>query len=158
MIGTNEIGFRITDGPVIVPGASETTTAAVTDEYGNPIKGERDPKQEALFEEANNKRKTENQTTTSYYSGYTGDQWSDNSGSQWTDNSGSQWTDNSGSQWTDNSGSQWSDNSDNQWSDNNYGSSVSETQWSGDSSSDYGTVTTDNSGYTDNSGVQDAQW
>ena len=166
MIGTNECSFRLTDGPVIVPGGSEATTAAVTDEYGNPIEGERNPEQEAKINEFNNRRKSE--TTTAPNSIYTGNDWTDNSGSQWTDNSesqwtdnsesqwtdnsGSQWTDNSGSQWTDNSGSQWTDNSGSQWTDNSSGSYDGVTQWSGDGGSNSGVVTTDNSGY------QAGQW
>ena len=172
MIGTNECSFRLTDGPVIVPGGSEATTAAVTDEYGNPIEGERNPEQEAKINEFNNRRKSETTTApNSIYTGnewtdYSGSQWTDNSGSQWTDNSESQWTDNSGSQWTDNSGSQWTDNSGNQWTDNSatqwtdnsLGSYDGGTQWSGDSGNNSGAVATENSGYTDNSGDQTGQW
>lgn len=125
MIGQNQCSFRTSDGPASVPGAIEPTTAPVTDEYGNPIQGEHDPKQEEMLNEFNNNRTTTEPTTTTqqwteaYNFDYNnGDQWSNNNwsdqNSQWTDNSGSQWSDNSGSQWTDNSGTQWSDNS---WSE-----------------------------------------
>ena len=106
MIGTKQCSFRTSDGPVAVPGAEETTTQPMTDEYGFPvIKSEHDPKQEEMLNEFNNNRGTTEPTTAAQ-------QWTDNSGY----NDGSQWSDNSyqqDNQWTDNS--QWSD--DNSWTD-----------------------------------------
>ena len=170
MIGSNQCSFRMTDGPASVPGGAEATSEPVTDEYGNPIKGERNPEQEALFEEANNKHKAENQTTSSYYSDYsndqwsggsqwtdTGDQWSDNSSSQWSDDGSQQWTDYSGNQWSDNSGSQWSETTASQWSDNSAGSYDGGSQWSGGSTGVYSSETTDYSGYSDTGTAQEAQ-
>ena len=170
MIGSNQCSFRMTDGPASVPGGAEATSEPVTDEYGNPIKGERNPEQEALFEEANNKHKTENQTTSSYYSDYSndqwsggsqwtdsGDQWSDNSSSQWADDGSQQWTDYSGNQWSDNSGSQWSETTASQWSDNSAGSYDGGSQWSGGSTGGYSSETTDYSGYSDTGTTQEAQ-
>ena len=170
MIGSNQCSFRMTDGPASVPGGAEATSEPVTDEYGNPIKGERNPEQEALFEEANNKHKAENQTTSSYYSDYsndqwsggsqwtdTGDQWSDNSSSQWSDDGSQQWTDYSGNQWSDNSGSQWSETTASQWSDNSAGSYDGGSQWSGGSTGVYSSETTDYSGYSDTGTTQEAQ-
>ena len=170
MIGSNQCSFRMTDGPASVPGGAEATSEPVTDEYGNPIKGERNPEQEALFEEANNKHKAENQTTSSYYSDYSndqwsggsqwtdsGDQWSDNSSSQWSDDGSQQWTDYSGNQWSDNSGSQWSETTASQWSDNSAGSYDGGSQWSGGSTGGYSSETTDYSGYSDTGTTQEAQ-
>jgi len=117
MIGTKQCSFRTSDGPVIVPGAVEPTTAPMTDEYGNPIiQSEHDPKQEEMLNEFNNNRGTTEPTTTvpqqqwteADNSGYS-DQWSDNSWTQQSD----QWSGDN-SQWSaDNS--QWS--ADNSWSD-----------------------------------------
>ena len=165
MIGTNQCSFRLNDGPVSVPGGAETTTEPLTDEYGNPIKGERNPEQEADFEKKNNNRRTEAQTTAPNYTGnssqwtdYSADQWSDDGSSQWSDNSSGQWTDYSGNQWTDNSSGQWTETPTTQWSDNSAGGYDDGSQWSGGDSSGYIAETTTYSGYSDSSGAQDAQW
>lgn len=156
MIGTNQCSFRLNDGPASSAGGAETTTEPLTDEYGNPIKGERNPEQEADFEKKNNDRRTDLQTTTENNTYYTESQWTDDS--QWSDNNESQWTDYSGNQWTDNSSGQWSDNSGNEWPDNSAGGYSDESQWSGDAGSGYTAETTVYSGYSDNAGAQEAQW
>ena len=165
MIGTNQCSFRLNDGPVSAGGGAETTTEPLTDEYGNPIKGERNPEQEADFEKKNNNRRTEAQTTAPNYSGNSDYQWTDDSAnqwsddsSQWTDNSSDQWTDYSGNQWTDNSSGQWSETPTSQWSDNSAGGYDGGSQWSGGDSSGYIAETTAYSGYSDNSAAQDSQW
>ncbi|MBR5684340.1 MAG: FtsQ-type POTRA domain-containing protein [Ruminococcus sp.] len=165
MIGTNQCSFRPSDGPVAVPGSPEAVTEPITDEYGNPIKGERDPAQEAEFEKRNRNRGTEQQTTAQNYAGYGEDQWSD-SGSDWSDNSGSQWsadnsqqwTDYSGNQWADNSSSQWSETPTTQWSDNSAGGYDGGSQWSGGDDSGYTAETSAYSGYDSGSVTQAEQW
>ena len=154
MIGTNQCSFRPSDGPVVVPGSPEAATEPITDEYGNPIKGERDPSQEAEFEKRNSNRRTEVQTTAPNYAGYSDDQWSDYSGSQWSDDNSQQWTDYSENQWTDNSSGQWSETPTNQWSDNSSGGYDSGSQWSGGDDSGYIADTTAYSGYEDGGYVQ----
>ena len=165
MIGTNQCSFRLNDGPVSSAGGAETTTEPLTDEYGNPIKGERNPEQEADFEKKNNNRRTEAQTTAPNYSGsssqwtdYSADQWPDDGSSQWSDDSSGQWTDYSGNQWSDNSSGQWTEAPTSQWSDSSAGGYDDGSQWSGSDSSGYIAETTAYSGYSDNSGAQDAQW
>jgi cell division protein FtsQ len=153
MIGTNQCSFRMTDGPAAVSG-SEDATEPITDEYGNPIKGERDPRQEAGFAEANNNRKAENQTTVPYYGNYSDDQWNDYSSGQWTEDSSGQWTDYSDNQWSDNSSTQWTETTTAQWYDNSGGDYYGEGQESGG----YSGETTDYSGYSDTGAAQDAQW
>ncbi len=153
MIGTNQCSFRMTDGPAAVSG-SEDATEPITDEYGNPVKGERDPRQEAGFAEANNNRKAENQTTVPYYGNYSDDQWNDYSSGQWTEDSSGQWTDYSDNQWSDNSSTQWTETTTAQWYDNSGGDYYGEGQQSGG----YSGETTDYSGYSDTGAAQDAQW
>ena len=153
MIGTNQCSFRMTDGPAAVSG-SEDATEPITDEYGNPIKGERDPRQEAGFAEANNNRKAENQTTVPYYGNYSDDQWNDYSSGQWTEDSSGQWTDYSDNQWSDNSSTQWTETTTAQWYDNSGGDYYGEGQESGS----YSGETTDYSGYSDTGAAQDTQW
>lgn len=128
MIGTNQCSFRPNDGPVSVPGSTETTTL---------VEGERNPEQEASFNEQNIKRRNEGQTTVPQAGT---EQWTNNNDwaadqSQYTDYSDNQWTDNSDAQWQD-SGSAYYDDS---------------TQWSG---GEYDGGETD---YGDNTAVTEAQ-
>lgn len=81
MIGSNQCSFRMTDGPVITAGKTETPTQQTTDENGNPIgRGEQNPDQEAIFDRAN---KHENETTTAASGdndSYDNGQWQNNGG------------------------------------------------------------------------------
>ncbi len=88
MIGSNQCSFRMTDGPVISAGKTETTTQPLTDANGNPIaKGEQNPDQEAIFDRAN---KREDTTTTA------ADAYNDSNNAYDDYDDGSQWQDNSG--------------------------------------------------------------
>lgn len=70
MIGTNQCSFRTNDKPAEVPGIVEPSKPLATDANGNPINGESDPDQEAMFNDFNDQSNNANNNNSDGGNGY----------------------------------------------------------------------------------------